>query len=267
MSTQSNVRVTYDLRHGAAWITMQEPERRNPLGREMVAQLRSAVARAYADTWARCIVIAGAGPVFCAGADLRQYLEAADEQAVMDDGARLYDLLDDLASCPKPVIVRVQRGAFGGAIGIICAADIVIAGEGARFSLSEAKLGLVPAVIGPAVVRSLGRRHALALMLRAEPIGSAEALRVGMVQQVVPDDDLDAAVTACTLALSTNAPGSMRDAKQMVIGLGEHGRTPLDIRADAVRLAARRRVDPEGQEGMAAFLEKRKPNWAEQVHE
>ncbi|RIK43661.1 MAG: enoyl-CoA hydratase [Chloroflexi bacterium] len=251
----------YEQRGDAAWLILNRPEVRNALARELVGLLHDGVVRASADPNVRAIVLAGAGPVFCAGADLNQYSVATDRAEVERDAHRLYDLLEALVASPKPVIARVQKAAYAGAFGLLCAADLVVASDDARFSLSEARLGLVAATIGPFVVRALGARHAKALMLLAEPFGAEEALRVGLAQRVVPTDELDNAVDAWLRQLRAGAPGAIADTKAYVQHLAWTPQTPEQQRANAVATIADRRMSAEGQEGMRSFLEKRRPAW------
>lgn len=251
----------YERRGDAIWLTMNRPEIRNALAAGLVQALRDGLARATDDQDARAIVLAGAGPVFCAGADVNQYLDAFDRERVLEEGGRLYDFLEEVQRCPKPVIARVQRAAFGGAIGLVCAADMVVAANDARFSLSEARLGLVPAVIGPSVVRALGPRQAQAVMLLAEPFGVDEALRIGLIQRAVPADKLDAAVDEWVAQIRANAPTAGADSKRLVADLSSGTLTPDERRTRCITLAADRRACSEGQEGLSAFLEKRRPAW------
>lgn len=251
----------YERRGDAVWLTMNRPEVRNALAAGLVQAMRDGLRRAAADENARAIVISGAGTVFCAGADVNEYRNAFDRDRVIEEGGRLYDLLDDIQKCPKPVIARVQKAAFGGAIGLVAAADLVVAAEGTRFSLSEARLGLVPAVIGPSVLQALGPRTAKALMLLAEPFDAEEARECGLIQRVVNENELDAAVEDWLRMIRANAPGALRDAKSLVSGLTTSVLTHREERDRVVSLAANRRADPEGQEGLNAFLEKRRPSW------
>jgi methylglutaconyl-CoA hydratase len=251
----------YEQRGDAAWLTLNRPEVRNALARELVQALREGVARAIADPEVRAIVLAGAGPVFCAGADLNQYSVATDRAAVEADANRLYDLLEALVASPKPVIARVQRAAYAGAFGLLCASDLVVASDDARFSLSEARLGLVAATIGPVVVRALGARQAKARMLLAEPFGAEEALRIGLIQRVVPTEELDAAVDTWLVQLRAGAPGALSGTKDYVNALAWGGLSDDTMRALAIETIAERRMGVEGQEGMRSFLEKRRPAW------
>jgi methylglutaconyl-CoA hydratase len=218
--------------------------------------------RAAEETSARAIVLAGADPVFCAGADVNQYRQVSDRRQVQADGALLYELLDYMLQCPLPIIARVQRAAFGGALGLICASDFAVAAEGTRFSLSEARLGIVPAVISEAVLTALGPRNARQLMLRAEPFGTEEALKIGLVQEVVPATQLDDAIQEVIGQFRAGAPGALADIKRMLHTLTHMHPTREGRRAMILNLAADRRASDEGQEGLRAFLDKRKPAWA-----
>jgi len=259
--SESNEVLLYERRGDAIWLTMNRPEIRNALAASLVQELSDGLQRAAHDPDARVVVLAGAGSVFCAGADVNQYLDAFDRERVFEEGARLYDFLDEMQRCPKPIIARVQRAAFGGAIGLVCAADMVVASDDARFSLSEARLGLVPAVICPSVVRALGPREAQAVMLRAEPFGVDDALRLGMIQRAVPGERLDDAVEEWVAQIRANAPTAMADTKALVADIADGRLTPDERRVRCVTIAADRRASAEGQEGLSAFLEKRRPSW------
>ncbi len=254
--------VLYERRADAAWLTMNRPEVRNALSREHLQAIHAAMERAVGDAGVRAIVLAGADPVFCAGADINQYREVSDPAQVKHDGALLHDLLDYMLRCPLPIVARVQRAAFGGAMGLICASDIAIAAEGTRFSLSEARLGIVPAVISEAVLTSLGPRNARQLMLRAEPFGTDDALRIGLVQEVVPAEELDSAIDEVLGQLRAGAPGALAGIKHLLHTLTHTNPTRDARRAMILELAAARRQSDEGQEGLRSFLEKRKPAWA-----
>lgn len=255
--------ILYERRADAVWLTMNRPEVRNALSREHLTAIRAAMERATQDEGARAIVLAGSEPVFCAGADVNQYREVSDPQQVKADGALLHDLLDYMVRCPLPIIARVQRAAFGGAMGLICASDIAVAAEGTRFSLSEARLGIIPAVISEAVLTTLGPRNARQLMLRSEPFGTEEALRIGLVQEVVPAEELDDAIDKIIGQIRAGAPGAMAGIKHMLHTMTHTNPTREARRAMILDLAAERRRSEEGQEGLQSFLEKRKPAWAE----
>ncbi|MEZ4521328.1 MAG: enoyl-CoA hydratase-related protein [Thermomicrobiales bacterium] len=259
--------VQYERRHDAVWLTMNRPQVRNALSREHITAIRSAMERAANDEGARAIVLAGADPVFCAGADINQYREVSDRNQVMKDGALLRDLLDYMMRCPLPIVARVQRAAFGGAMGLISASDVAIAAEGTRFSLSEARLGIVPAVISEAVLAALGPRNARQLMLRSEPFGTDEALKIGLIQEVVAGDELDGAVEEVIDQFRAGAPGALARIKTLLYTLTQSNVGPEGKRSMILELAADRRESDEGQEGLRSFIEKRKPAWAEPEQE
>jgi methylglutaconyl-CoA hydratase len=241
-------------------LTLARPRRRNALSRELVASLLDVFAATRAEGDVRAIVLSGSGPVFCAGADLREFVDASDDRFSADAG-RLSDLLVAMATCPIPIIASVQGAAYGGGLGLVCAADIAIASVETRFSLSEARLGLIPAMIAPYVIAALGAREAKARMLLAEAYGVEIALRQGLIHQTVPRDELAAATNARAAELLKGAPGALTTIKRLPELLNrddaEATRTALK------QLLADRRGSPEGREGMSAFLEKRAPAWAE----
>ena len=239
-------------------VVLNRLERRNALSRELVRALRDAFTGIVGDGETRVVVLAGEGPTFCGGGDIGEFAEAASGGTAVRDAESLADCLAAIASCPIPVIARAQGAAFGGGVGLVCAADIAIAAEDARFSLSEARLGLVPAVISPYVLAALGPREGKARMLLASPFAAAEALRIGLVQRVVPADALDAAVEEAVRGLLQCAPGALATIKR-IPGL-------ISGDADLTRhittaLLAERLASEEGQEGLRAFLEKRPAAW------
>lgn len=239
-------------------LVLNRPDRRNALSHELVVGLRTEVLKAGTDPGVRVVVLAGEGIAFCAGGDIAEFVSAAKGGTGRRDAEALADLLAAIAGCPKPVVVRVHGAAFGGGFGLVCAADIAVAGSASRFSLSEARLGLVPAVISPYVLRALGPRNALAQMLLAEPFDAAEALRLGLVQRVVEDEALDAAMGEIVDALLRNAPGALAAIKRLPdIVEGE----PSRVRTATAALLAERLASDEAQEGLGAFLEKRPAAW------
>jgi len=258
--TESSILI-YERRGDAIWLTLNRPEVRNPLSREMVTAIHAGMTRASGESGARAIVLAGAGPAFCAGADVKQYRDAADRDVVMRDGGLLYDLTEAMTVCPLPVIARVQRAAFGGAIGLLCGADLVVAADDCRFSLSEARLGLVPAVIGTATIRALGHRNARAIMMLSEPFGVEHALKTGLIQEAAAESDLDMVIERWLSQIRAGAPGALADAKKLLHNVTSPDLTSAEIRSRALEMAGDRRSDPEGQEGMLAFIEKRRPSW------
>ncbi len=251
----------YEQRDDVAWLTMNRPEVRNALSREHILAIRNGIGRASIDHGIRAIVLAGADPVFCAGADVNQYREASDRNIVLDDGGILYDTLDLMLRAPKPIIARVQKAAFGGAIGLIAASDLVVASDDTRFSLSEARLGLVPAVISQAILLALGPRNVRELMVRSEPFGVTDALRLNLIQRAAPLADIDNVIDQWMAEIRAGAPGALADSKILLHALTCAGMTASEQRELILNLAADRRASDEGQEGLAAFLEKRPPDW------
>ena len=241
---------------------LKRPERRNALSRELVRAIHAVFTGIAGDGESRVVVLAGAGPSFCGGGDIGEYAVAASGGTAVQDAEMLADCLAAIANCPVPVVARVQGNAFGGGVGLVCAADIAIAAEDARFSLSEARLGLVPAVISPYVLAALGPREGKARMLLAAPFDAEEALRIGVVQRVVPADELDGAVDHAVRNLLQCAPDALATIKRLP-GLiaGDADLT----RHNATALLAERLASEEGQEGLRAFLEKRPAAWVPQA--
>ncbi|MGH2561946.1 MAG: enoyl-CoA hydratase-related protein [Thermomicrobiales bacterium] len=241
------------------YLTLNRAARRNSLARSLVAALRAAFEVITEGDGTRVVVLAGGGPAFCAGGDIGEYADAAASGRSRADAEGLAGLLAAMAACPAPIVARVHGAAFGGGVGLVCASDIAIAAEGTRFSLSEARLGLVPATISPYVVNALGERHAKAHMLLAAPFGVEEALRIGLIHQAVPAEDLDAAVAAVVANLVRGAPGALATIKRIpsLVRSGD----PLAMHAATTNLLAVRLASDEGQEGLRAFLEKRPPEW------
>ncbi len=249
-----------EQRGGARWLILNRPDKRNALNRALIRALHGAIETAPSHRETRCLVLAGAGPVFCAGADVTEFVQAEDPAILAADGELLARLLEVIVDSPLPVVARVQGAALGGGAGLAAAADIVVASEDARFAFTEVRLGLVPAVISPFVLRALGRRQAQAAMLLGAPLPAEEALRVGLAHRVVAPDALDAAVDEVAGALAQGAPGALAEVKRLLDRVD--GLAPAAAREITVDTLAERRASEEGQEGMQAFLEKRRPRWA-----
>jgi methylglutaconyl-CoA hydratase len=246
---------------GAARITLNRPEVHNAFNDELLHELTDAVRHATRNGDARVLVITGNGKSFCAGADLgwmRSVLDYTVEQN-KKDAATLVDLLDLMEACPKPLVGRINGAAVGGGVGLAAVCDIAIASSDAKFGFGEVKLGIIPAMISPYVLRKIGRGQARELFLTGERIDAGRAREIGLVSEVVPPENLDNAVNAKVAALLTSAPGALAEAKKLI-------RTVPDMEASLAReytlnKIAELRASPEGQEGMRAFLEKRKPEW------
>jgi methylglutaconyl-CoA hydratase len=207
------------MRHaaGVAQVTMARPAVFNASDEAMIAELDAVFARLGADPAVRVIVLAGEGKHFSAGADL-QWMQRASTASLewnLEDARRFADMLWRIASCPKPTLARVQGAALGGGVGLACACDIAIAADNAGFAVSEAKFGILPAVIGPYLTNAVGKRQALRLALTTTRIAAPEALAIGLVQQVVAQGDLDAAIDAAVKELLIGGPHAQREIKAL----------------------------------------------------
>jgi methylglutaconyl-CoA hydratase len=247
-------------RHGPVLrLTLNRPGKRNALSRSLAIALREAIESAGSDGQTRVIILTGVGPSFCAGGDISQFANDVDEEQALADAHGLIGLYEAIVSCPSPIVARVHGPNFGGGVGLVCASDIVVASESARFSLSEARLGIVPAVVGPYVIAAIGAHEAKARMLLASPFEAHDALRLGMVHQCVPDDELDGAVDRVVGDLLACAPGALAHIKRLP-GLVASTDAP-EVGDTTARLMAQRITSEEGREGLRAFLEKRPASW------
>ena len=248
-----------------AKIVMQRPEVHNAFDAPLIAELTAALIDVDADKSVRAVVLSGAGATFSAGADLNWMLgmARASEEENRLDSLRLATLMRTLNFLSKPTIARVNGSAYGGGVGLIACCDIAIGIDGAKFSLSEVKLGLVPAVISPYVVAAIGQRQARRMFLTAEVLSSAEALRIGLLHHCVGGNALDEAVDRSLHWLGKGGPLAQREAKQLIARLsGMHLSLAEETDRDNAKLIARLRVSAEGQEGLSAFLDKRRPSWS-----
>jgi methylglutaconyl-CoA hydratase len=228
----------------------------------MIGELDTAFAQLEADDAVRVIVLAGAGKHFSAGADLQwmQRASAASTEWNLADARRFAAMLARIEACAKPTVARVQGAALGGGVGLACACDIAIAADDASFSVSEAKFGILPAVIGPYVVNAVGKRQAKRLALTTERIRAGEALAIGLVQQVVAREQLDSAVDAAIQNLLAGGPAAQREIKQLFAQL-EVGPITPEVRELTAATIARVRGTDEAREGFAAFMAKRPAHW------
>ncbi len=247
---------------GVAQITMSRPDVFNAFDEAMIGELDAAFDTLIADDSVRIVVLAGAGKHFSAGADL-QWMRRASEASVewnLEDARRFASMLGKIDSCPKPTVARIQGAALGGGVGLLCACDIAIAADNASFAISEARFGILPAVIGPYLVNAVGRRHARRLALTMARIGSSEALALGLVHQVANLDELDAAVDATLDELLAGGPRAQREIKALFAQL-EVGPVTDEVRELTAQIISRVRGSDEAREGFAAFLDKRPANW------
>jgi methylglutaconyl-CoA hydratase len=242
-------------------VTLNRPEVRNALNEELIAELAAWAGRAEA-SGARVAVLAGAGKAFCAGADLEwmSKMAAYSHAENVEDARRAAALFHALNELPLPLVGRIHGAALGGGSGLAAVCDIVVAADNTLFGFTEAKLGILPAMISPFVVAKIGQSAARELFLTAARFPAARAKEIGLVHAVVPEADLDRTVEAYVNELLTSAPRAMAGAKALVAAIA--GRPPSDVAELTAATIARHRASDEGQEGMRAFFEKRKPTWA-----
>lgn len=243
-------------------LRLARPELHNAFDADLIASLTAALAEAGGDPSVRVLVLEGAGASFSAGADLNwmRGMAAAGEAENREDSLALARLMRTLDELPKPTIARVHGAAFGGGVGLVACCDIAIGATEAKFGLTETRLGLLPAVISPYVLAAIGPRNARRYFATAEVFDAAEALRIGLLHQVVPAERLDDAVQAQVALLLKAGPIASASAKALIRDVVAHT-DGAKHDADNAALIARLRVSPEGQEGLSAFLDKRKPNW------
>ena len=247
-----------------ARVWLDRPDVRNALNGELIRALAAAFAELGAvDSGVRAIVLGGSGKAFCAGADLAFMREVAAYtwEQNRGDAEVLAEMLWQIHSCPVPVVARIHGDCYAGGVGIASVCDIRVVAESVTFCLSEARLGLLPATISPYVVRAMGEQAARRYFVTAERFPAAEAKAMGFVHEVVAAEALDAKVDAIVAALVGNGPMATRACKQLVHDVAGREITPA-LRAETARRIADMRASPEGREGVASFLEKRKPGWA-----
>jgi methylglutaconyl-CoA hydratase len=253
-----------EVDQGVGIITLNRPDRHNAFDGQLIGELIQSLAGMTSDDAVRVVVLSSTGKSFCAGADLGWMHTAAKWTSAENeaDARVLAEMLHRLSTLPKPTIARVQGPAYGGGVGLIAACDIAVTTFDARFALSEVKLGLIPATIAPHVIAAIGERHARRYMLTAERFSAAEAYRLGLVHEMVPDQAaLDLAIGQIVGALLENGPDALAECKELIRAVVHHS-IDTAVLADTARRIARVRAGQEGREGVAAFLEGRKPNWA-----
>lgn len=251
---------------GVAQITMSRPAVFNAFDEAMIAELDAAFTQLGEDASVRVIVLAGDGKHFSAGADLQWMVRAsaATHDWNLQDARRFAGMLSRIEQCPKPTVARIQGAALGGGVGLICACDFAIAADNASFAVSEAKFGILPAVIGPYVVNAVGKRQARRLALATTRIGVTEALAIGLVQRSVGLGELDAAVDDTVTELLAGGPQAQAEIKQLFAQL-EVGAITAEVRELTAQTISRVRGTDEAREGFAAFLAKRLANWIPQT--
>lgn len=244
-----------------ATFTLNRPQVHNAFDENLIADLTTAYRDAGADDSVRAIVLQAQGPTFCAGADLGWMRRMANYSAAenLQDARALAALMQTVDECPKPTLARVQGNAFAGALGLLACSDIVVAVASAEFAVTEVRLGLIPAVISPYLIRAMGARQARRFFLTAERFSAAQAEKLGLVHDVVAPDELDAALARHLRALTAAGPAALRETKRLIAAVDR----PLgnDVIDDTAARIAAIRATPEAREGIAAFFDKRKPAW------
>ena len=256
-----NERIVVIQTGAVATVTLNRPEVHNAFDEVMIAELIQAITVLSADSGNRVIVLTGAGPSFCAGADLdwMRRMAAYTREENLADARKLQRLFESIAESPKVTIARVNGPALGGGAGLVAVCDVALAVEPAVFGFTEVRLGLAPAVISPFVVQKIGQGAARRLFLTGGRIPAPEALRIGLVHRVVSEGELDAAVAETTNSVLQSGPNAIAATKRLLQAIA-----PMNPAASAevtVDCIADLRSSSEGQEGVRAFLEKRKPNF------
>lgn len=248
---------------GVATLALNRPDKHNALNGTMMGELRAASAMLAADAAVRAVVLTGVGASFCAGADLdwmRQQMAAGRDQRLAE--ARLLaEMLGALNTLPKPLVGRIQGQAFGGGLGLISICDVAVGVDGAKFGLTETRLGLIPATIGPYVVARMGEALARRVFMSGRLFDAREAVTLGLLARTVPGDGLDAAVEAEVAPYLATAPGATARAKGLLRRLGPA--IDAAVIEDTIAALADAWESEEAREGMAAFFDKRKPRWVQ----
>ena len=243
---------------GVLTVTLNRPDVHNAFNDELIGEAIELFSTVGANI--RAVILRGSGSNFCAGADLNwmsRMVSYTREENIRDSSklAKMYAVINE---CPAPVVGRIGGAAIGGGVGLVAVCDIVIASRDSKFGLSEVKLGILPAVISPYVISKIGPSHARALFLTGERFDAERALRIGLVHRIA--DDLDAAVAETIAALRSSGPEAVRECKKLIAHVASH--ELADAVPYTIEAIATRRVSQEGQQGMRAFLEKKKAPWA-----
>jgi len=255
--TESLILANVDAK-GISRITINRPEMRNALNDVVIAEMQAALDAFIADSAVRAIIITGAGKAFSAGGDLGAMKNTTGEAGKLGGG--LPDLMQSIRKAPKPVIALVNGAAFGGALGLIAACDIAIGADDAKFSFSEARLGLAPAMISPYVVEAIGARNARRFFLTGERFDAATAKEIGLLHLTAPAADLETTLAEVAGNITACGPVALAECKALIAKV-DGSDISNALMNDLAALIARLRASEEGQEGIAAFLQKRKPSW------
>lgn len=264
ITTYQTIKLAVDQR-GVARVTLSREQTLNAFDEAMIAELTEVFSTLAHSENVRVVVLQAEGRAFSAGADLR-WMERASknsQQANLEDARRFAAMMQAIYECPKPVIARVQGAAFGGGVGLCCACDIAFATPQAKFAVSEAKFGILPSVIGPYLNNAIGKRNALRLALTAEQIDAQRALQMGLVQELVEAEQVDALIERTINQLLANGPNALGEIKQL---FGRLAVAPIGegVREVTAQTIARVRATSEAREGFTAFLAKRPAEWVQQ---
>lgn len=246
---------------GVTTVTLSRPDSHNALNADLIEELTRCFEEISDDESVRVVVLAGEGRSFCAGADIAYMRETAafSYEENLEDARRLAMMYWTIDECPKPLVARVHGAAMGGGAGLVAVADVAVADAGARFAFSEVRLGIAPASISHFVVRKVGASHARSLFVTGERFGAERAREIGAVHKVVQEDDLDAAVDEKVGELLQGGPVAQATIKALLRRL--ETTEPMEVPGLSSRVISELRTGEEGQEGLAAFLEKRDPRW------
>ena len=258
----SSNKLKLEVNDKVANLILDQPEKHNAFDDIIIKEIKDTIDNIGQNPEIRVLVLSGSGKSFSAGADLgwMRRMSEFDEDENFSDARSLADMLNTLNLCPKATIAKVHGPAIGGGVGLIACCDMAIAADTAIFSFSESRLGLTPSTIGPYIIKSIGSRNARRFFLTAERFDALTALEIGLVNVVVPANDLDQYVSDLTKTLSKNSPNAIRECKKLIDYIDGRNidRPVLEYTAKHI---ARVRSSDEGKEGITAFLEKRKPNW------
>ena len=254
--------LTVSIADKVATVTLNRPDLRNAFNEHSIAELALVFDELGRNELVRAIVLAANGPAFCAGADLNWMKKMAgySHSENQEDAMRLADMLRTIYLCPKPTVAKVQGDCYAGGMGLVAACDNVVSVDTACYCLSEVKLGLIPATISPYVIKAMGEQAARRYFLTAERFDAKEAQRIGFAHEVVTADELDTTVAGIAKGLVNNSPNAVMEAKKLVREVVGAPVTDALLADTANRIAAIR-ASMEGREGVASFLEKRKPSW------
>ncbi len=247
-----------------ATVALARPETRNALNAELIEEITRCFEELVEDENVRVVVLTGEGSAFSAGADIGYMRDTADfsYEENLEDARRLAEMFQAVDDLPKPVVAKVKGAAVGGGVGLVAVADVAVAEEGTRFAFSEVRLGIAPATIAPFVVRRIGHSRARALFLTGERFDADRAREIGLVHEVVPEGELDAAVEGVVAQLLQGGPAAQAAIKELLRQI--EATEPMEALGIMTQLIAELRVGEEGQEGLGAFLEKREPYWRSQ---